>query len=80
MGETPAGQFRMSIDLRSQRRIRVSAAVLHLKKISGLAIFPREFNAGRDYKVRLDPLGNWVQVAILKKEVFRGHRIVIAVK
>jgi len=80
MGEIASGQFRLSIDLRSQQRIRASASALQMKKISRLTIYPREFNAGRDYMVRLAPLGNWAQVTILKKEVFRGRRIVIAVE
>jgi len=51
-----------------------------LKKVSALTIFPREFNAGKDYAVRLGPRGNWIQVTILKKRIFRGRRIVIAVE
>ncbi|TFG79351.1 MAG: hypothetical protein E4H23_06155 [Chrysiogenales bacterium] len=80
LAEISPGQFRLSIDLRSQQHIRVQAAALQLKKVSALTIFPREFNAGKDYAVRLGPRGNWIQVTILKKRIFRGRRIVIAVE
>jgi|GEM_PF-2016446 len=80
LAEISPGQFRLSIDLRSQQHIRIHAAALQLKKVSALTIFPREFNAGKDYAVRLGPRGNWIQVTILKKRIFRGRRIVIAVE
>jgi len=64
--------------LRTQQRIRFSAASLHMERISGLAIFPRELNAGWDYGVNLGPLGRWAEVTILKKEVFHGRHMVIA--
>jgi len=78
LGEIAPGQFRSAIDLRTQQRIRFSAASLHMERISGLAIFPRELNAGWDYGVNLGPLGRWAEVTILKKEVFHGRHMVIA--
>ncbi|MFH2107801.1 MAG: hypothetical protein ABII93_03950 [Chrysiogenia bacterium] len=80
LAEISPAQFRLSIDLRSQQHIRVHAAALQLKKVSTLTIFPREFNAGKDYAVRLAPGKKWIQVTILKKRIFRGRRIVIAVE
>ena len=80
LAEIPPGQFRLSIDLRSQQHIRVHAAALRLKKVSALTIFPREFNSGKDYAVRVGPGGRWLQVTILKRRVFRGRRVVLAVE
>ena len=78
MGEIAPGQFQLAIDLRNQQHLRISAAALQMKKISRLEIFPRVYSSGRDYTVRLDPRGRWAQIIILKKEIFRGRRIVIA--
>lgn len=80
LGEIAPGQFRLAIDLRSQQHILVSAAALQMKKISRLEIFPRRFNFAKDYEIRFGPKGRWAQITILKKEIFLGRYIVIAVE
>jgi hypothetical protein len=80
IGEIPVSAFRQTIDLRSQREIRIQGAYLKLKKIIRVALFPKEFSPGSDYDLRLNPRGRWAVVTILKADVFRGRRVVIAVE
>jgi hypothetical protein len=80
IGEIPVAAFRQTIDLRSQREIRIQGAELKLKEIIRVALFPKEFRSGVDYDLRITPKGRWATVTILKADVFRGRRVVIAVE
>lgn len=80
LGEIAPEQFRLAIDLRSQKHIHISAAVLQIPKMSRLEIFPREFTVGKDYAVNFGQNGRWAQIAILDNNAFRGRRVVIAVE
>jgi hypothetical protein len=80
MGEIAPERFLLSIDLRNQQYIQLNALALHMKRISKVDVFPHEFKADRDYTIWLGPQGRWAQFTVLKKEIFRGRRIVIAVE
>jgi hypothetical protein len=80
IGEIPAAAFRQTLDLRSQRDIRIQAADLKLNKIVRVAVFPKEFLLGTDYNLRISPQGSWALVTIRKTDSFRKRYVVIAVE
>lgn len=73
-------RFPQSIDLRTERAIAIRAAALGLKRIARVTVFPRGFQDGRDFRLRIGSGGRSASLRILIPGRFRGQRLVIAVE
>jgi hypothetical protein len=72
--------FTMSVDLRSQNQILISATEMGIGKIKSVTLYPKFYRKGTDYRVEIDPDKQSASVTILDTIKFKNERVVISVK
>jgi hypothetical protein len=78
--EIPWDYFDQSIDLREKTTIVISAKQLKLKEIDGITLYPKFYEEGDDYKVKIEEGGKKAVVKILNREKFKKERVIISVE
>ena len=72
--------FSMSVDLRSQNQILISASEMGIRKIKSVTLFPKFYKQGTDYQVEIDPDKQNAAVTILDTAKLKNERVVISVR
>ncbi|MGD2089623.1 MAG: hypothetical protein PVH61_25835 [Candidatus Aminicenantes bacterium] len=72
--------FKNSIDLRVSKTININAALLDLKKIKKIRLFPKHYTDGVDFKIDIGEDQQEANVVILKEEKFKKQYLVISVR
>jgi hypothetical protein len=73
-------RFRLTLDLRESNFLFISARSLGLDRIDRITVFPKEFQAGRDYSLRISAGKRTARLHLLVTDRFRGQRLVVAVE
>jgi len=72
--------FKMSMDLREDQSIHVSAGAFALKKIRKITLFPRIFRRDEDYTVTIAPDRQNGTVTFKSLDKFKSEKVVISVE
>lgn len=72
--------FTMSIDLRENAKISVSAAELSIGKIRGITIYPTYFKKDLDYSITIEENKQNAVITILDTKKFMSERLVISIE
>jgi hypothetical protein len=70
----------MSIDLRSQNQVLISASEMGIGKIKSVTLYPKFYKQGTDYQVEIDPDKQNAAVIILDTAKLKNERVVISVR
>lgn len=74
-----AENFKMSIDLRSNSTINISASELGIDKIKSITIYPNFYKAGVDYKLEIAGDKSSATFTILQPGKFKNERLLLSV-
>jgi hypothetical protein len=72
--------FNQAVDLRRQDRIEISAAQFSLLRLRKIALYPRFYKRGIDYKVKITEDKKNATLTVLAIEKFKNERAVISVE
>ncbi|MCP5050682.1 MAG: hypothetical protein GY940_26195 [bacterium] len=72
--------FTMSIDLRDNSQIPISAPDLGVRKIRSVTLFPKFYKNGTDYNITIAPDKQTASVNLLDALKFKNERVVVSVK
>lgn len=73
-------KFNISVDLRYNNAIKISAKELNLVKISKIVLFPKFYKNKFDYKTNIYKGGKNAVIVILSKNKFKNEKVVISVE
>ncbi len=71
--------FTMSIDLRSETQIHISAPELSIGKIRKVVLYPSFYRDGEDYEIAIDEDKQNATVTIKDVKKFMSERVVISI-
>lgn len=72
--------FNLSIDLRSESIINISATEFNVKKINNIIIYPKFYKKGIDYSVVIDKTKQHASLTIIDKNKLKNERVVISIE